>query len=151
LNSGPSPWATPSALFLWRIFRDRISWTICPAWPWTTILLISAFWVARITNVSHWLTGTQLRAILNKQKHLFFFFKNWEQEDIIGLIESPIGSWYQWEGGIYKEGCRSVNVVGILCTHVWKWKNETCWGYFRNGVWGVKENDGGSESNYDIC
>jgi hypothetical protein len=25
LNSGPSPWATPPALFLWRVFWDRVS------------------------------------------------------------------------------------------------------------------------------
>jgi hypothetical protein len=33
-------------------FRDRSSWTICPGWFRTVILLISA-WVARITGVSH--------------------------------------------------------------------------------------------------
>jgi hypothetical protein len=31
LNSEPSPWATPPALFLWRVFEDRVSRTICPA------------------------------------------------------------------------------------------------------------------------
>jgi hypothetical protein len=35
------------------LFRDRISRTICPGWLRTTILLISASWVARITGVSH--------------------------------------------------------------------------------------------------
>jgi hypothetical protein len=54
LNSGPSPWATPPALFLWRVFWDRVLWTICPGWPRTVILLISASWVARITGMSHW-------------------------------------------------------------------------------------------------
>jgi hypothetical protein len=54
LNSGPSPWITPPALFLWRCFRDRVLWTICPGWLWSTILLISASWVARIIGVSHW-------------------------------------------------------------------------------------------------
>jgi hypothetical protein len=28
--------------------------TICWWWLWTMILLISAFWVARITGMSHW-------------------------------------------------------------------------------------------------
>jgi hypothetical protein len=51
LNSGPSPWATSPALFLWWGFWR----TICPGRPWTEILLISASWVARITDVSHWL------------------------------------------------------------------------------------------------
>jgi hypothetical protein len=46
-------WATPPALFLWRVFQDKVSWTICPSWLRSTILLISASWVARITGVSH--------------------------------------------------------------------------------------------------
>jgi hypothetical protein len=54
LNSGPSLWATPSALFCDGFFWDRVSWTICPSWLRTLILLISASWVARITGVSHW-------------------------------------------------------------------------------------------------
>jgi hypothetical protein len=53
LNSGPSPWATPPALFLWRVFQDRVLQTSCPSWLWTTVLLISASHVARITGVSH--------------------------------------------------------------------------------------------------
>jgi hypothetical protein len=54
LNSGPSPWDTPPALFLWRVFQDRVLWTICLGWFWTVILLISTSWVARIIGVSHW-------------------------------------------------------------------------------------------------
>jgi hypothetical protein len=40
--------------FLCGFFWDRVSWTICPGWPQTKILLISASWVARITEMSHW-------------------------------------------------------------------------------------------------
>jgi hypothetical protein len=29
--------------------------------------------------------------------------------------------------------CGRVNIVQILCTHVFKWKNDTCWNYSRNG------------------
>jgi hypothetical protein len=47
-------WTTPPALFLWRVFRDRGSWNICPGWLQTAILLISVSWVARITGLSHW-------------------------------------------------------------------------------------------------
>jgi hypothetical protein len=55
LNSGPTPWATPSALFLvMGFFWDRVLQTICSGWLWTVILLISASWVARVTGVSHW-------------------------------------------------------------------------------------------------
>jgi hypothetical protein len=35
-------------------FWDRCSWTICLDWPQTLILLISAFWIARIIGVNHW-------------------------------------------------------------------------------------------------
>jgi hypothetical protein len=31
-----------------------VSQTICPGWLETSILLISASWVARITGMSHW-------------------------------------------------------------------------------------------------
>jgi hypothetical protein len=40
LNSGPSPWVTPPALFHDRFFRDGVLWTICLGWLWTKILLI---------------------------------------------------------------------------------------------------------------
>jgi hypothetical protein len=55
LNSGPTPQATPPALFCDGFLQDRASRTICPGWLWTVSLLISASWVARITGVSHWL------------------------------------------------------------------------------------------------
>jgi hypothetical protein len=42
-------------------FWDRVSWTICPGWLWTLILLIPAYWVARFTSVSHrWLASSHL-------------------------------------------------------------------------------------------
>jgi hypothetical protein len=43
------------------------------------------------------------------------------------------------------KGCRRVNMVQILCTHVCKWKNET-----RNREGRIKENDRGGEFKYDI-
>jgi hypothetical protein len=48
LNSGPTSWATPRALFCDGFFRDRVSQTFCTGWLRTLILLISAFQVARI-------------------------------------------------------------------------------------------------------
>jgi hypothetical protein len=51
LNSGPTPWATPPALFCDGVFQARVLRTICPIWLPTVILLISATWVARITSV----------------------------------------------------------------------------------------------------
>jgi hypothetical protein len=41
-------------LFLWRVFWDRVSRSICPGWLPASILQISASWVARI-GASHWL------------------------------------------------------------------------------------------------
>jgi hypothetical protein len=40
-------------------------------------------------------------------------------------------------------------MVDMLCTHVWKWKNEACRNYSKNGG-GIKANDGGDEFNDDI-
>jgi hypothetical protein len=50
------------------------------------------------------------------------------------------------------KGCGRVNMVQILCTHVCKWKNETCLNCCRNGGEGIKENNGGMNSNniFDI-
>jgi hypothetical protein len=55
-----------------------------------------------------------------------------------------------WVVGTLEKGCRRVNMVQILYTHVCKWKNETCWNYSRNGGGGIKENDGRGELSYDI-
>jgi hypothetical protein len=41
-------------------------------------------------------------------------------------------------------------MVQILCTHLWKWKNETCLNYSRNRARGAKENDGRAEFKFDI-
>jgi hypothetical protein len=42
-----------TSFFLWRVFWDRVSWTIYPGWLWIKILPISAPWVARIIGISH--------------------------------------------------------------------------------------------------
>jgi hypothetical protein len=57
LNSGPSPWATPPALFCEGFFWDKVPRTICLDWLQTTILLISASIVA---GLQVWTMGTQL-------------------------------------------------------------------------------------------
>jgi hypothetical protein len=53
LNSGPYTLTHSTSPFLYIFFWDRVSWAICQGWLQTAILLISAFWVARITGVSH--------------------------------------------------------------------------------------------------
>jgi hypothetical protein len=52
VNSGPTHWATPPALFCDGVFWDRVLRTICLGWLQNMIFLISASWVARITDVS---------------------------------------------------------------------------------------------------
>jgi hypothetical protein len=49
------------------------------------------------------------------------------------------------------KGCGRVIIVQILCTHVYKWKNDICQNYFGNG--GIKENGEGVNSSmiYFIC
>jgi hypothetical protein len=50
LNSEPTPWTTPSALFCDSFFfQERVSGIIWLDWLGNSILLISASWVARIT------------------------------------------------------------------------------------------------------
>jgi hypothetical protein len=51
------------------------------------------------------------------------FFKNVEQE---GKNRSylRVGTSGRWED--IRKRCRRMNIVEILCTYVWKWKNETC-------------------------
>jgi hypothetical protein len=40
------------SIFIWLFWRWS-SQTVCPCWPWTVILLISASRVARMTGMSH--------------------------------------------------------------------------------------------------
>jgi hypothetical protein len=46
--------------FFGRDFLRQVLRTICPGWFWTSVLLISASWVARIPGVSHWHTAVSL-------------------------------------------------------------------------------------------
>jgi hypothetical protein len=53
LHSGPTPWATPSALFCEGIFPEIGSWwTMCLGWLQIVKLLISASWVAKIADIN---------------------------------------------------------------------------------------------------
>jgi hypothetical protein len=53
LNSGPTPYPLHQPIFMMSFSWGRVSGTVCPGWHWTSILLITAFWVTRITGVSH--------------------------------------------------------------------------------------------------
>jgi hypothetical protein len=52
-------------------------------------------------------------------------------------------------GGVWK-GCRRMNIVQILCTHVCKWKMITIETTPGMGVGRIKENNRGGEFKYDI-
>jgi hypothetical protein len=52
LHSHSTAWATPPVYLSW-LFWSGFLWTVCPGWPQTAILPISASQVARITGMSH--------------------------------------------------------------------------------------------------
>jgi hypothetical protein len=63
-------------------FRVRISRTICPDWLQTTILLISASWVAGIIDVNH----------QRLPWNLDFLKRTWKwKEDYLGRGRGPVG------------------------------------------------------------
>jgi hypothetical protein len=53
----------------------------------------------------------------------FFFYKNGEQE---GKTGSGWGIGTSGSGEGIKKGCKRVNMMEMLCTHVCKWINGTC-------------------------
>jgi hypothetical protein len=88
LNLGmyPAISATPQALFCVGCFWDRVSWNICPGLVSTLLFLISAFWVARITGLSHW-------CLL-----CFFFFFNKISKKLSAGFEQSIIQWFSFNG-----------------------------------------------------
>jgi hypothetical protein len=69
--------------------------------------------------------GNSLCSYLKQAKCHFlniFLLQNWRTG---GQSMACLGNWYQCSEDVGKGG-RSVNMVQILCTHVCKWKNETC-------------------------
>jgi hypothetical protein len=54
----------------------------------------------------------------------FFFYKI--REEALVLPMGGGGVWYQWEGELMGKGHGRVNTVQVLCTHVCKWKNDSC-------------------------
>jgi hypothetical protein len=66
------------------IFWNRVSQTICPGWFWTTILLITASWVVRITGVS---TGAQhIMGMLKQTRSVVQGEREDEQMDLRALL-----------------------------------------------------------------
>jgi hypothetical protein len=71
--------------FLSWVFWDRVLWIICPGWRWTSILVISASWVARITGLSHRCPAPSDFLIV------FYSFKCWSQSSkrILSPLTGP--------------------------------------------------------------
>jgi hypothetical protein len=46
--------SSPQPFFVIGFFRGRVLQNVCLGWLWTSSLLISVSWVARITGISHW-------------------------------------------------------------------------------------------------
>jgi hypothetical protein len=116
LNSG----ATPESLhqpFLWRVFRDSISRTICPGWLWTVILLICASWVARITGVSP------------------AWFRSLGGHSV--ALQRP--EWSQEAGGVirgYGDLWQAGDMEGMGWDWIWRWRKKSQGGSW---VWGFEE------------
>jgi hypothetical protein len=75
------------------VFKIESCRTVCLGWPRTTIFLISASWVARITGVSHecWLLATSYCRIWGKSLnpsglHFLFFFWVWSRQVIFFFL-----------------------------------------------------------------
>jgi hypothetical protein len=68
--------------------------------------------------------GNSLCSYLKQTKMYFFFLlQNWRtgrQEQV------QFGGWNQWEDDDVGKEFGRVNMAKILCTHVCKWKNDTC-------------------------
>jgi hypothetical protein len=60
-----------------------------------------------------------LYSYFKQTKLSFFFFYKIREQEVCGVGTSG-------KGEDVVKGCRRVNMVQILCTHVYKWKNDTC-------------------------
>jgi hypothetical protein len=84
LNSEPTPWAPPQPFLVMGFFQHRVSGDICLSLLWTTILLMSASWVARITGMSHC--------------HLAFSFKR-SRNVLVKVSLAGVAACLLWGGG----------------------------------------------------
>jgi hypothetical protein len=66
-----------SSPFCSGYFGDGVSWTICPGWPCTAILPMSASQAARITGTSHWCPAAP--GVLASCRWLKICFQAWLQ------------------------------------------------------------------------
>jgi hypothetical protein len=76
LGRHSTTWVTLPALFYVGVFRDRVSSAIFLDWLWTQILLISAAWIARMTDLSqrHLAFYWELLFLYSSRKLVYNFF-----------------------------------------------------------------------------
>jgi hypothetical protein len=92
---------------------------------------------------------TQHRALLAKgSSHSLM-----EQTEYYNWFWIKLLKQFNWESKAFST--RRMNMGQILCTHLCKCKNATCWNYSRNaagqgGGRRIKESMGGGDSKYDI-
>jgi hypothetical protein len=74
-------------------FQDRVLWTLCLDWPWTSILLISASWEAKMTGLTHWRPASLFYLFI------FFLLKTWfhyvsqTSLELTVLLSQPLECW----------------------------------------------------------
>jgi hypothetical protein len=68
--------------------------------------------------------GNSLNSHLKLAKMLFFAFTKSKNRKAEQVLPREIDN--SWRGEEVGKGCRRVNMVQILCTHVCNWKNDTC-------------------------
>jgi hypothetical protein len=66
--------------------------------------------------------GNSLCSYLKQTKMSFFFFYRMAEQVLPG--DGGVGT--SGRGEEKQKECRRVNIVQVLCTHVCKWKNDTC-------------------------
>jgi hypothetical protein len=82
--------------------------------------------------------STKLNPLLDYQ--YIFYFKKWRAG---GKNKSFPGVDTSERGMGTKKGGMRVYMIEILCTHIWKQKNKTCWNCSKKGEGGKRKNDGG--------
>jgi hypothetical protein len=94
-------WTTPSALFCVEYFWDRVFQNICPSWPQTVFLLISASLVAKITGVSYQHLAALVIFELGTPWHglpfsYLCFPISWDD-----MCDTMLSSWLRWVSRLF--------------------------------------------------
>jgi hypothetical protein len=99
--------ATLPALFCVWYCQDRVFQAVCPGWLQTTIILISASWVTRITGVSHWYPACySYFGNVGLTKYLLGLASNCDPPNLSHYLACADNYW----------GSGTGMEVGILCT-----------------------------------